>query len=147
MELVKQKAIIEMQDFCEFNESYGLMLLRHIERAGRTCYKSEDKNLNNNFEITKRFIEKIVKSGHHSVLEHTNITVRLITNRGTTHELVRHRLASYSQESTRYCNYGSNHVKFIIPHWITSDISEGLIYNNKHELDNDENKYTLNEFR
>ncbi len=51
------------------------------------------------------FIRRIIKSGHHSVLEHVSITVKLVCDRGVTHELVRHRLASYSQESTRYANY------------------------------------------
>lgn len=77
-------------------------LLVLIERAGRVCYKSED-------QITKRSAEKLIKSlikrGHHSVIEHGNITLKIICDRGISHELVRHRLASYSQESTRYCNY------------------------------------------
>lgn len=77
-------------------------MLKTIELAGRTCYKSEDL-------ITKDsaagFVGRILKSGHHSVIEHMNITVRFICDRGVTHELVRHRLAAYSQESTRYANY------------------------------------------
>lgn len=82
-----------------------------IEDAGRTCYKSKPGQY-----TAGPFVERMVKSGHHSVIEHANATVRIITNRGVTHELVRHRLASYSQESTRYCNYGSDHVTFIRPH-------------------------------
>ena len=77
-------------------------VLKRIELAGRTCYKSEN-------QITKDsaadFVKRIIDSGHHSVIEHVNITVRFICDRGVTHELVRHRLASYSQESTRYANY------------------------------------------
>ena len=73
-----------------------------IEQAGRTCYKSEDK-------ITEgsagEFIQRIVRSGHESVIEHGSCTVRFICDRGVSHELVRHRLAAYSQESTRYANY------------------------------------------
>ena len=76
-----------------------------IERSGRTCYKSEDA-------ITKdsagKFIRKIIASGHHSVIEHASASFLFICDRGVTHELVRHRLVSYSQESTRYCNYGKN---------------------------------------
>lgn len=72
-----------------------------IEKAGRTCYKSEDKAGVN----PGAFIQRIIASGHHSVLEHASASFRIITDRGVTHEIVRHRIASYSQESTRYCNY------------------------------------------
>ncbi len=73
-----------------------------LEGCGRTAYKSEDKISAGSAE---RFLKMIVSSGHESVLEHFNITVRIICDRGVTHELVRHRLAAYTQESTRYCNY------------------------------------------
>jgi len=92
-----------------------------IERAGRTCYKSEDK-ITANSKID--FASKILKMGHESVIEHSVMTVSFIVNRGVTHELVRHRLASYSQESTRYCNYRGG-VSFIVPCWT-----------NIHALDN-----------
>lgn len=73
-----------------------------IEKAGRTCYKSEDK-------ITPtssiKFINALIASGHESVIEHSAMTVKFTVDRGITHELVRHRLAAFSQESTRYCNY------------------------------------------
>lgn len=77
-------------------------VLRRIERAGRTCYKSDDKITEDSAE---KFVARIIASGHHSVLEHENISVRIICDRGVTHEIVRHRLVAYSQESTRYCNY------------------------------------------
>jgi thymidylate synthase (FAD) len=80
----------------------GDALLQRIELAGRTCYKSEEKITPGS---AKGFVQRILDSGHHSVIEHVNITVRFICDRGVTHELVRHRLASYSQESTRYANY------------------------------------------
>lgn len=85
-----------------------------LERCGRTAYKSEDKITENS---AKDFISKIVKSGHLSVLEHVSITVKFVCDRGITHELVRHRLASYTQESTRYCNYSKKGVAFIVPPW------------------------------
>ncbi len=72
-----------------------------VERAGRTCYKTEDLSGKDAAE----FIAKIIRKGHESVLEHAVMSVRIITDRGVTHELVRHRIASFSQESTRYCNY------------------------------------------
>src|SRR3989338_10861622 len=79
-------------------------LLKKIEKAGRTCYKSEEKIT---VDSAKNFIRKILKLGHESVIEHYNITVRIICDRGVTHEIVRHRMASYTQESTRYCNYSN----------------------------------------
>ena len=81
----------------------GEEILRHIEVCGRVCYKSEDKITP---ESSKNFIGNIINRGHESVLEHYSITVRFICDRGVSHEIVRHRIASYSQESTRYCNYG-----------------------------------------
>lgn len=80
----------------------GDKLLKNIERYGRVCYKSEEL-ITNDSAVT--FVEKILKSGHESVIEHEKISVRVICDRGVSHEIVRHRIASYSQESTRYCNY------------------------------------------
>lgn len=85
-----------------------------IENAGRTCYKSEAKITTGSAD---RFTRMLVKSGHESVIEHAVAGVRFITNRGVTHELVRHRLAAYSQESTRYVNYGNEEMAFIRPVW------------------------------
>ncbi len=91
-------------------------MMRTIERAGRTCYKSEHNISDGSAE---KFISNIIKRGHESVIEHEKITVRFICDRGVTHEIVRHRLASYSQESTRYCNYANdkfgNELTFINP--------------------------------
>lgn len=83
----------------------GMQLIKSIERYGRTCYKSE-KNITDT--SAQQFISKIISNGHESVLEHEKITVRIICDRGVSHEIVRHRIASYSQESTRYCNYSKN---------------------------------------
>ena len=74
-----------------------------IEAAGRTCYKSESRITH---ESANAFVRTIIKSGHESVIEHASATFRIVTDRGISHEIVRHRLASYSQESTRFCNYG-----------------------------------------
>lgn len=97
MKIIKPYFIIE-------NEVNGEIILKNLERAGRTCYKSEDKI---NEDSAKIFVKKIIEMGHETILEHEKITVRIICDRGVTHEIVRHRIASYSQESTRYCNYGS----------------------------------------
>ena len=80
----------------------GREILKRIERIGRVCYKSEDKITEDSAET---FVKSLIKRGHESVLEHCSFTARFVCDRGVSHEIVRHRLASYSQESTRYCNY------------------------------------------
>lgn len=91
-------------------------ILKKIERIGRVCYKSET---NITEESAERFIKNLLHRHHESVIEHQNISVRVICDRGVTHEIVRHRIASYSQESTRYCNYSNdkfgNELTFIKP--------------------------------
>lgn len=98
-----------------------------LESCGRVCYKSEKKITSDSY---KKFLDMIITSGHHSILEHVNISAKIITNRGVTHELIRHRLGAYSQESTRYCNYSSsrfgNEVTFIVPVWISDERLEQL---------------------
>ncbi len=87
-------------------------IMEKLEACGRTAYKSEDKITPGSAD---RFISAIVRRGHESVIEHVNISVKFICDRGVTHELVRHRLVSYTQESTRYCNYGKLGVRFVQP--------------------------------
>jgi thymidylate synthase (FAD) len=87
------------------DEVDGSEMLKSIEKAGRTCYKSEKKST---YRSAVAFVRNIIKNGHESVIEHEKITVRIICDRGVSHELVRHRIASYGQESTRYCNYGKD---------------------------------------
>ena len=101
----------------------GAEMLRYIELCGRVCYKSEDRITDGSAE---KFVGMILKSGHESVLEHEKITVRFVCDRGVTHEIVRHRIASYSQESTRYCNYSKDkfggEITFIRPcFWAEDD--------------------------
>ena len=83
----------------------GAEILKRIEKAGRTCYKSEDRITE---ESAESFARKLIERGHESVLEHESITVRFVCDRGISHEIVRHRIASFSQESTRYCNYSGD---------------------------------------
>lgn len=80
-------------------------LYKQIERAGRVCYKSEDKITEDSAE---KFIRGLIKRGHEAVIEHGSITALFVCDRGVSHELVRHRIASYCQESTRYCNYSKD---------------------------------------
>jgi thymidylate synthase (FAD) len=83
----------------------SIYLQKTIEIAGRVCYKSEDKICDGS---DAKFIEHLKGLHHDSVIEHGSITVKIVCDRGVSHELVRHRLASYSQESTRYCNYSKD---------------------------------------
>lgn len=96
MKIIKPSFVIE-------SKVVGAEVLKRIERAGRTCYKSETAIT---FNSAWAFVKRIIASGHGSVIEHESVTVRIICDRGVSHEIVRHRLASYSQESTRYCDYG-----------------------------------------
>lgn len=94
--------------------------LHFIEKAGRTCYKSEDKITNKSAE---KFCEMIQTRNHMSVLEHASATFRIITSRDVLQEIARHRIASYSVESSRYCCYSSDKkgMQFIQPAWISDE--------------------------
>lgn len=87
------------------SEVDGNKILKSIEICGRTCYKSE--NLITDVSAAN-FVKNILSRGHESVIEHEKVTVKIVCDRGVSHEIVRHRIASYSQESTRYCNYQKN---------------------------------------
>lgn len=93
--------------------------MKHLERCGRVCYRSEHRIAEGSAE---KFLSGIIKSGHESVLEHYSITFKVICDRAVSHQIVRHRVASYSQESQRYCNYTKdgfqNEVTFIQPGFI-----------------------------
>ena len=84
------------------HEIDGQGVLDRLEGAARTCYKSERKIAPKSAE---HLLRKIIKRGHYSVLEHVTVSIRIVCDRGISHELVRHRVASFSQESTRYCSY------------------------------------------
>lgn len=108
------------------NEKDLFRVSKEIEQAARTCYKSEDKTEPGSDAI---LIKKLIDSGHEAMLEFgPSIVVRFICDRGVSHELVRHRLCDFAQESTRYCNYSKNkydnQITFIIPSWL-SNIPEG----------------------
>ena len=125
--------MILTKPYFEIETVDGLEMLRKIEKAGRTCYKSEDKITDGS---AAKFVAGILKRGHESVIEHGSVSVRIICDRGVTHEIVRHRLASYSQESTRYCNYAGG-VTFIIPPWL--NIPEDFIDNDITQVDISDN--------
>lgn len=100
-------------------------VMRLLERAGRVCYKSEGNIADGSAE---KLLGNIIKRGHESVIEHFSVTFQIVCDRGVSHEIVRHRLASYSQESTRYCNYSSgkfgNELTFIEPCFWSKDSRE-----------------------
>ena len=83
----------------------GKAILKQIEQCGRVCYKSED---NIAAGTAEKFVANIIKRGHEAVLEHFSFSVKFTCDRGVSHEIVRHRVASYCQESTRYCNYSND---------------------------------------
>lgn len=91
-----------INQYCQWIQPPPADTLQVIERAGRTCYKSEDKITP---DSAAKFVKTIMASQHESVIEHVSASMLFVTDRGVTHEIVRHRIASYSQESTRYCNY------------------------------------------
>lgn len=104
----------------------GKEILKEIEKAARTCYKSEDKITDDSAE---KLVKQLVLRGHEAMLEFgPSIAVKFICDRGVSHELVRHRIASFAQESTRYCNYGKEeHISFIIPEWIDNEQIEKVL--------------------
>ena len=82
----------------------GINELKHIERIGRVCYKSEG-NITEDGESAKKFVKMLINRGHEAMIEHSSLSVKFTVDRGVSHELVRHRIASFAQESTRYVNY------------------------------------------
>lgn len=128
MQVIKPSIeIIDMDDYEK--------IVKKIERIGRVCYKSEGKITEDSAE---KFIKGLLTRQHESVIEHENVTVRFVCDRGVTHEIVRHRIASYSQESTRYCNYSGD--KF--DNQITViDLASGFQYDLSKE--NDKAKYEV----
>jgi thymidylate synthase (FAD) len=100
-------------------------IIKELEIIGRVCYKSESLISENSAPY---FVRKLMNLKHESVIEHTPITVKLICDRGVSHEVVRHRIASYTQSSTRYCNFSNNkfgkEITFIQPCWFESDYTQ-----------------------
>lgn len=102
----------------------GEEILKKIERVARVCYKSEDKITEGSAE---KMVRALIKSNHMAMLEHYSFSVKFICDRGVSHEIVRHRVASYAQESTRYCNYSNGNVgdvTFIRPCFFTENSVE-----------------------
>ena len=113
----------------------AVAIMQKLERAGRVCYKSEG---NIKVDSAEKFIRGIIKRGHESVIEHAAISFKIVCDRGVTHELVRHRLASYSQESTRYCDYSAGkfggELTFIKPCFWSEDDENFQLWRRTMEL-------------
>ncbi len=118
MEIIKPFFVIE-------DDVDGERILKNLEKYGRVCYKSEAKITP---DSSRNFIKRALERGHEAVIEHEKVTVRVICDRGVTHEIVRHRLASYCQESTRYCNYESLGIQVIEPFFFVGDDKKYLIW-------------------
>ena len=105
----------------------GIKELKHIEKIGRVCYKSEG-NITEDGESAKKFVKMLINRGHEAMIEHSSLSVKFVVDRGVSHELVRHRIASFAQESTRYVNYSlekfGNEINVI-------DIHNGINLDNK----------------
>ena len=105
----------------------GIEELKHIEKIGRVCYKSEGK-ITEDGESAKKFVKMLITRGHEAMIEHSSLSVKFVVDRGVSHELVRHRIASFAQESTRYVNYSlekfGNEINVI-------DIRNGIDLDNK----------------
>ncbi len=132
-----------IEPYFEFMEEIkGDEILKRIEKIGRVCYKSEDRITE---DSAKKFVANILKRGHESVIEHEKVSVKIICDRGVTHEIVRHRIASYSQESTRYCNYSNEkfgkELTIIKPlFWKEDGVEYNLWINTMQTIENTYNK-------
>lgn len=114
MKVIDPTVVVSLQSEPQF-------IMKTIEEAGRTCYKSEDR-INENSYVA--FIERLVRRGHEAMLEHGYATAHFRIDRGVSHELVRHRLVSYAQESTRYCNYKDKDIEFVRPSYLNESSYE-----------------------
>lgn len=104
-------------------------VLKHLETVARTCYKSEDKITE---QSAPKMVKGLIKSHHTAMIEHFSVSVKMIVDRGVSHEIVRHRIASYAQESTRYCNYSQgkfgNEITVIKPLFFDEGTPEYIIW-------------------
>lgn len=104
-------------------------VLKHLETVARTCYKSEDKITE---QSAPKMVKALIRSQHLAMIEHFSVSVKMTVDRGVSHEIVRHRVASYAQESTRYCNYNQgkfgNEITVIEPLFFEKGTPEYIIW-------------------
>lgn len=126
----------------------AILELQHIEKIGRICYKSEDR-ITKDGESAKKFVKMLIDRGHEAMLEHSCLSVKFIVDRGISHEIVRHRIASFAQESSRYCNYSKDkfgkEITVILPYFFDTGMgtsSNSIVYNDwKISCEKAEEKY------
>lgn len=112
-------------EWLSLSESKMDGIVRHLEECGRVCYRSEDRIT---ADSADKFVRKICRNNHESVLEHEVLTARIVCSRACSHQLVRHRIAAYSQESMRYCNYGKRGLMVICPPSIGVPVGDYSMY-------------------
>lgn len=114
----------------------GITELERIETAGRVCYKSEAR-ITEDGESAKKFVQMLINRGHTAMIEHSSLSVKFIVDRGVSHELVRHRIASFAQESTRFCDYSKdkfNHnLTFIKPCFLDENSTDYQLWHDAME--------------
>lgn len=143
MKIIQPSATV-VNPFEEYmtTEQYMQCAVKHLETVGRVCYQSGDLATTTSYE---KFIRNIIDRGHEAVIEHSGFTVRFIVDRGVSHELVRHRIASYAQESTRYCNYDrekfGNEITVIEPYYFENKDEQYLAW--KSAMKQSESYYLL----
>ena len=113
----------------DYKDARGWNELKHLERIARVCYRSEGQITEDSLDSAKSLISKLIKRGHEAMLEHGSFSVIFTVDRALSHELVRHRMASFAQESQRYCNYSKDqfdsNVTFIQPWWMDEEDDVG----------------------
>lgn len=121
-------------------EPDGQKTLEKIEKIARVCYKSEDKICPGSAE---KMVKSLIKNGHFAMLEHDSMSIKIVCDRGVSHELVRHRIASFAQESTRYCNYSDKkfdgEITVVKPYSLEQGSKEYLVW--KHACEECEQHY------
>lgn len=122
MKLIRESVELKDQSGNDLNKLHQELYAKHVEWAGRVCYQSSHKVKDGSCYT---FVRNMLASGHLSTIEHVSVSAKIVTNRAVSLECVRHRLGSYSQESTRYCNYSGDRfgreLVFIIPTWVTDE--------------------------
>ena len=128
----------------------GIEELRFVERLARTCYQSEPREPHEGEtvdDVTRKFISGLINRGHEAMLEHGTLSVSFICDRGVSHELVRHRMASFAQESTRYCNYSKqkfgSEITFIAPCCLDDPNGDGIYEWTKAMMQCEESYFNL----
>ena len=126
----------------------GMQELQHIEKIARVCYKSENL-ITEDGESAKKMVKMLINRDHTAMIEHSMLSVKFIVDRGVSHEIVRHRISSFAQESTRYCNYAKdkfhNEITVIRPNFFLDETSKAYsLYQQKTIEERHRHRYEVN---